>query len=105
MPRKPTGRPTGRPTGSVHFANQERIAVVLPGEMAERLDAYCQGRKRSTCVRELLEHALTCPQKRQTQARAVTDTVTDTDAPQAHHAGARARPRTTTRRAYATHTH
>jgi hypothetical protein len=51
--------------------------------MVVRLDAYRQGRKLAACVRELLEHALTCSQKRQTQARAVTATVSDTEAPQA----------------------
>jgi len=50
--------------------------------MVVRLEAYRQGRKLSACVRELLEHALTCSQKRQTQARAVPVTVTDTDVPQ-----------------------
>ena len=77
MPRKPTGRPTGRPTGTRHLDNPERITVALPGDMVVRLEAYRQGRKLSACVRELLEHALTCP-----QVRAVTDTVTDTDIPQ-----------------------
>ena len=77
MPRKPTGRPTGRPTGTGHLDNPERITVALPGAMVARLEAYRHGRKLSACVRELLEHALTCP-----QARTVTDTVTDTYTPQ-----------------------
>ena len=81
MPRKATGRPAGRPTGTGHLDNPERITVALPGAMVTRLEACRHGRKLSACVRELLEHALTCP-KRQTQPRAVTATVTDTDAPQ-----------------------
>ena len=82
MPRKPTGRPAGRPTGTGHLDNPERITVALPGDMFVRLEAYSQGRKLAACVRELLDHALTCPYKRQTRPQAVTATVTDTDAPQ-----------------------
>lgn len=82
MPRKPTGRPTGRPPGTGHLDNPERITVALPGGLVARLDAYRHGRKLSACVRELLEHALTCPQTPQTPASAVTVTVTNTDAHQ-----------------------
>ena len=82
MPRKPTGRPAGRPPGTGHLDNPERITVALPGAMVARLEAYRHGRKLAACVRELLEHALTCPYERQPQPRPVTVTVTDTDAPQ-----------------------
>jgi hypothetical protein len=47
--------------------------------MVARLEAYRHGRKLSACVRELLDHALTCPPQRQREARAVTDTDTDTN--------------------------
>ena len=74
MPRKPTGRPRGRPAGTGHLDNPERITVALSGEMHARLEAYRHGRKLAACVRELLEHALTCPQKRQTRPQAEAET-------------------------------
>jgi hypothetical protein len=40
--------------------------------MVARLEAYRQDRKLAACVRELLEHALTCPYERQTRAEAST---------------------------------
>jgi hypothetical protein len=46
--------------------------------MMVRLEAYSQGRKLAACVRELLDHALTCPQ---TQARAGTATNTPQTTP------------------------
>jgi hypothetical protein len=76
MPRKPTGRPVGRPPGTGHLDNPERITVALPGAMVARLEAYSHGRKLAACVRELLEHALTCPYERQTRPEASTPLLT-----------------------------
>jgi hypothetical protein len=74
MPRKPTGRPRGRPPGSGQLDNPTRLTVWMHGETYARLEAYADGRhyhrgepQLSACVRELLEHALACPYKNQTQ--------------------------------------
>jgi hypothetical protein len=89
MPRKPTGRPRGRPPGSGQLDHPKRLNVWLGGETYARLEAYADGRSfaRGTpavavCARQAIEHFLACPQKHQPQPRSVTDTVTDTDAPQ-----------------------
>ena len=74
MPRQPTGRPPGRPPGSGQLENPTRLTVWMHGETYARLEAYADGRhyhrgepQLSACVRELLEHALACPYKNQTQ--------------------------------------
>jgi hypothetical protein len=69
MPRKPTGRPAGRPPGTGHLDHPERITVALPAEMMLRLVRYSHGRKLAACVRELLDHALTCPTAPQQPSR------------------------------------
>ncbi len=75
MPRKPTGRPTGRPKGSGTLGEITRFTVRLPTELYTRLELFAEGRsytrgtpELSGCVRDLLEHALACPYKRQTQS-------------------------------------
>ena len=101
MPRQPTGRPVGRPKGSTKLGEHTRLTVRIPTALYDRLEAYADGRSFArggspqlpACVREALEHYLACPQKRQTQARAVPDTVTDTDAPQKPPTNARRRTR------------
>ena len=90
MARHATGRPPGRPPGSGRLGKVKRVTVTLPEALYVRLEAYADGRSVArggspqlpACVREAVEHYLTCPQKRQTPPQAVTDTVTDTDAPQ-----------------------
>jgi hypothetical protein len=90
MSRHATGKPRGRPVGSSKLGKGKRVTVLLPEALYVRLAAYAEGRSSArgdvpqlpACVREALEHYLVCPQKRQTQPPAVTDTVTDTDAPQ-----------------------
>ena len=75
MPRQPTGRPVGRPKGSTKLGEHTRLTVRIPTELYARLEAYADGRSFArggspqlpVCVREALEHYLTCPQKRQTQ--------------------------------------
>jgi hypothetical protein len=74
MPRKPTGRPRGRPQGTGQLDNPARLTVWMNGETYARLEAYADGRhyhrgepQLSSCVRELLVHALACPYKYQTQ--------------------------------------
>ena len=79
MPRKPTGRPTGRPVGSgrLGLGTQDphtRLTVRIPPDLYTRLEAFAKGRSYSRgtpqlagCVRTLLEHALACPYKRQTE--------------------------------------
>jgi hypothetical protein len=74
MPRKPTGRPPGRPPGSGLFTTPKRVTVWMDGSLYAQLEAYAAGRhfhqgdpQLSSCVRELLEHALACPQKHQTR--------------------------------------
>ncbi len=73
MPRKPTGNPRGRPPGTGTLGEQTRFTVRIPTELYARLEAFAEGRsytrgtpQRAGCVRELLEHALLCPYKRQT---------------------------------------
>lgn len=80
MPRKPTGRPTGRPVGSGRLGlgtqdEHTRLTVRIPNTLYTRLEAFAEGRSYSRgtpqlagCVRALLEHALACPYKRQTQS-------------------------------------
>ena len=90
MSRHATGRPPGRPPGSGRLGKVKRVTVQLPEALYVRLDAYAEGRSVArggspqlpACVREAIEHYLSCPQKRQPQPQAVTATVTDTDAPQ-----------------------
>src|SRR5262245_3310646 len=69
-----TGNPRGRPKGSGLRlgAQQTRVTIRLPQALYDRLDAYAAGRhftrgttQLADCVRELLEHALACPYKRQ----------------------------------------
>jgi hypothetical protein len=74
MPRKPTGRPRGRPAGTGQLDNPKRITVWLRGETYDKLESYADGRhfhrgepQLASCMRELLEHALACPYKNQTQ--------------------------------------
>jgi hypothetical protein len=76
MPRHPTGRPPGRPVGSgaVLEREQVRLTVRIPTTLYDRLEAFAEGLhftrgtpQLSGCVREALEHFLTCPYKRQTQ--------------------------------------
>ena len=82
MPRHATGKPRGRPVGSSKLGKGKRVTVLLPEALYMRLDAYAEGRsiarggasQLSTCVRDAIEHYLSCPQKRQIQLQAVTDT-------------------------------
>src|SRR5262249_5849024 len=69
-----TGNPRGRPKGSGLRlgAQQTRVTIRIPQALYDRLDAYAAGRhftrgttQLADCVRELLEHALACPYKRQ----------------------------------------
>ena len=90
MSRHATGRPPGRPPGSGRLGKVKRVTVQLPEALYVRLEAYADGRSVArggspqlpACVREAIEHYLACSQKRQTRPQAVTDTVTDTAAPQ-----------------------
>ena len=89
MPRTPTGRPRGRPRGTGQLDNPKRLTVWLNGETYAKLEAYADGRsytrgtsELAVCARQAIEHFLSCPQKHQPQPRDVTDTVTDTEAPQ-----------------------
>jgi len=75
MPRKPTGNPTGRPKGSGTLGEVTRFTLRLPTDLYQRLELFAEGRsytrgtpELSGCVRELLEHALACPYKRQTKS-------------------------------------
>lgn len=82
MSKHATGRPPGRPPGSGRLGKVKRLTVHLPEALYARLAAYAEGRSSArgdapqlpACVREALEHYLVCPQKRQTQPQAVTDT-------------------------------
>jgi hypothetical protein len=74
MPRRPTGNPRGRPKGTGQLHAPERITVWLDGALFQRLEAYAEGRHfhrtapvLAGCVRELLDHALSCPHKKQTR--------------------------------------
>jgi hypothetical protein len=78
MPRKPTGRPRGRQIGSgtLGLGTQDahtRLTLRIPNDLYTRLEAFAAGRhffrgspKLATCVRDAIEHYLTCPTKRQT---------------------------------------
>jgi hypothetical protein len=76
MPRQPTGRPPGRPVGSGAVLEREqiRLTVRIPATLYDRMEAFAEGLhftrgtpQLSGCVREALEHFLTCPHIRQTQ--------------------------------------
>ena len=77
MPRKRTGKPRGRPTGTGELGEQVRCTVRIPVKLYQRLEAYADDRQStswsflplSACVRELLDHALACPQRRQAEAQ------------------------------------
>ena len=76
MPRKPTGKPLGRPTGTGRLGEQVRLTVRIPRELYAQLEVFADGRHStrgtpplSSCVRELLAHALACPQRRQAEAQ------------------------------------
>ena len=86
MPRKPTGRPTGRPPGSGTLGEVTRFTVRLPTPLYQKLQTFADGRaytrgdpELSGCVRALLEHALTCPYKRQTASDTFRQTAQSTD--------------------------
>ena len=73
MPHTPTGRPHG--TGRLG-EEQVRCTVRLPRPLYVQLESFAKGRHDpgsirplSACVRELLDHALACPQRRQTEAQ------------------------------------
>jgi hypothetical protein len=78
MPRQPTGRPVGRPKGSTKLGAYTRITVRVPTALYDRLEAYADGRAFArggtpmfaACVREAIEHYLTCPRKRHTRPQA-----------------------------------
>ena len=78
MPRKPTGRPRGRQLGSGELGlgthdDHMRLTLRMPTELYTRLEAFAAGRhfhrgsvQLAACVRDAVEHYLTCPTKRQT---------------------------------------
>ena len=77
MPRIPTGRPRGRPHGTGSLGEEQvRCTVRLPRTLYAPLESFAEGRyytgsipPLSACVRELLDHALACPQRRQAEAQ------------------------------------
>ena len=74
MPRQPTGNPRGRPRGTGTIGeDQARLTVRIPGELYTRFVAFAEGRsftrgapQLAVCVRDALDHYLTCQYKRQT---------------------------------------
>ena len=74
MPRHPTGNPRGRPRGTGTIGeDQARLTVRIPGELYNRFIAFAEGRsftrgapQLAVCVRDALDHYLTCQYKRQT---------------------------------------